>query len=205
MERRGGFAPNQRLTVALSLTLAASAIASACAEKTPKTNVPGADFPQPTATRRPVNTPEPQNTAPGEQDYVKIGKKAPDFEVTDQNGNSTRISDFIGKNPVVIYFWIPNCGRACNDVTPIVAQVKQAYEPQGLVVLPIANEGLPNLTRQIAPAYLAEDYPDLSSHYKVDGVPAAVLIRIDGTIASILSQKNDFRGLDNQVRQILSK
>ena len=49
---------------------------------------------------------------------LKVGDKAPDFEAKDQNGNSIRSKDFVGKN-LVLYFYpkddTPTCTKqACN-------------------------------------------------------------------------------------------
>ncbi len=49
---------------------------------------------------------------------LEVGKKAPDFEAKDQDGNSIRLSDFKGKK-VVLYFYpkdnTPGCtAQACN-------------------------------------------------------------------------------------------
>ncbi len=49
---------------------------------------------------------------------LAVGQKAPDFESTDHNGNSIKLSDFKGKK-VVLYFYpkdnTPGCtAQACN-------------------------------------------------------------------------------------------
>jgi len=49
---------------------------------------------------------------------LEVGKKAPDFEAKDQNGNTIKLSDFVGKK-VVLYFYpkdnTPGCtAQACN-------------------------------------------------------------------------------------------
>lgn len=50
---------------------------------------------------------------------LNVGEKAPDFKMKDQNGKEVRLSDFIGKKSVVLYFYpkddTPGCTReACN-------------------------------------------------------------------------------------------
>lgn len=37
---------------------------------------------------------------------VKVGDRAPDFELPDQNGNQVRLSDFRGKKSVVVAFYV---------------------------------------------------------------------------------------------------
>lgn len=36
---------------------------------------------------------------------VEVGSLAPDFELPSQTGETVRLSDFVGKQPVVLYFY----------------------------------------------------------------------------------------------------
>jgi len=50
---------------------------------------------------------------------IQIGDKCPDFQLTDANGKTVRIADFIGKKKIVIYFYpkddTPGCTKeACS-------------------------------------------------------------------------------------------
>jgi len=38
-----------------------------------------------------------------------VGEVAPDFEITTQNGNVFRLSDFRGRKPVYVVFWNTWC------------------------------------------------------------------------------------------------
>ncbi len=37
---------------------------------------------------------------------LKVGGKAPDFTLPDQNGNKVKLSDFLGKKNVVLAFYV---------------------------------------------------------------------------------------------------
>ena len=37
---------------------------------------------------------------------LKVGVKAPDFTMPDQNGNKVKLSDFLGKKNVVLAFYV---------------------------------------------------------------------------------------------------
>jgi len=37
---------------------------------------------------------------------LKVGDKAPDFTMPDQNGNKVKLSDFLGKKNVVLAFYV---------------------------------------------------------------------------------------------------
>jgi len=70
---------------------------------------------------------------------LEVGKKAPDFEVKDQNGNLVKLSDFKGKK-VVLYFYpkdnTPGCtAQACN-----LRDNYEALEKAGYVILGVSSD-----------------------------------------------------------------
>ena len=67
---------------------------------------------------------------------LKIGDKAPEFEVNDQSGNPVKLSDYKGKK-VVLYFYFkdqtPGCTtQACNLRDNYQALQKAGYEILGI-------------------------------------------------------------------------
>lgn len=67
---------------------------------------------------------------------LKIGDKAPDFTVNDQDGNPVKLSDFRGKK-VVLYFYpkdqTPGCtAEACNLRDNYKSFQKRGYEILGV-------------------------------------------------------------------------
>jgi len=93
---------------------------------------------------------------------IEPGKKAPDFELPDQDGRAVKLSDFKGQ-PVVVYFYpkadTPGCTtQACGvrdhqadyakagavvlGISPdTVAKVKKFHDKQGLNFPLLADEG----------------------------------------------------------------
>ncbi|MFD2201407.1 thioredoxin-dependent thiol peroxidase [Shivajiella indica] len=70
---------------------------------------------------------------------LEVGKKAPDFEAKDQNGNLVKLSDFKGKK-VVLYFYpkdnTPGCtAQACN-----LRDNYEALQKAGYVVLGVSSD-----------------------------------------------------------------
>lgn len=67
---------------------------------------------------------------------LKVGNKAPDFSVNDQQGNPVKLSDFKGKK-VVLYFYpkdnTPGCtAESCNLRDNYQALQKAGYEVLGV-------------------------------------------------------------------------
>ena len=71
---------------------------------------------------------------------LKIGERAPDFELADQSGKKVRLSDFKGKN-VVVYFYpkddTPGCTVEACEFRDWIAE----YQKRGVVVLGISADG----------------------------------------------------------------
>jgi len=65
-----------------------------------------------------------------------IGKPAPDFTLTDLNGNSVQLSSLRGK-AVVVNFWASWCGP-CKEETPWLVELQKQYGPAGLQIVGIA-------------------------------------------------------------------
>jgi len=76
---------------------------------------------------------------------MKVGQKAPDFNVADDSGKNVKLSDFKGKK-VVLYFYpkddTPGCTKeACNFRDGI-----KAIKDKGAAVLGVSTDSL-NRTR----------------------------------------------------------
>jgi peroxiredoxin len=75
------------------------------------------------------------------------GKKAPDFLLNDIEGNQHRLSDYKGKN-VMLVFWATWC-PACNMEIPHLIELRKIYGEEKLAILAISNEST-ELLKQFA-------------------------------------------------------
>ncbi len=57
---------------------------------------------------------------------VSVGDMAPDFEVTTQDGNAFRLSDFRGRKPVYVVFWNTWCPY-CIKKTPRYKKLQERF------------------------------------------------------------------------------
>ncbi len=66
------------------------------------------------------------------------GKVAPDFKVTDIDGDEHRLSDYRGRN-VMVVFWATWC-PACNVEIPHLIKLRKQLTGDELVILAMSNE-----------------------------------------------------------------
>jgi cytochrome c biogenesis protein CcmG/thiol:disulfide interchange protein DsbE len=66
---------------------------------------------------------------------AQIGQPAPDFALSDLEGNPVRLADLRGQ-PVIVNFWASWCGP-CVDEFPLLREAQAAHAADGLVVVGI--------------------------------------------------------------------
>jgi thiol-disulfide isomerase/thioredoxin len=66
------------------------------------------------------------------------GKAAPDFTVTDIHGKSHKLSDYRGKN-ILVVFWATWC-PACKAEIPHLIKLREMYPGDELMILAVSNE-----------------------------------------------------------------
>ena len=129
---------------------------------------------------------------------LTIGFTAPDFSVVDADGNDLSLSSLRGKI-VVLDFWASWCAP-CREELPHVEQVAKDYADRGVVVTGI------NLDRNKgaftgAVSYFELTYRqvfdgadgDISSLYRVSGIPMSYLIDRDGIIRGKSLRSGDLK------------
>jgi len=114
---------------------------------------------------------------------------APDFTVTDKDGNEIRLSDFLG-TPVVLNFWASWCGP-CKSEMPDFDTAFQEYGDSITFLMVNLTDGYQE-TVETASAFLEQtDYTfpvyfdtalDAASTYAVSAVPVTYFIDSNGNI-----------------------
>ena len=70
---------------------------------------------------------------------LKIGQQAPDFEVNDQDGNPTKLSDFRGQK-VILYFYPKDNTPGCTAQSCNLRDNYQVLQKEGYVVLGVSTD-----------------------------------------------------------------
>lgn len=140
-----------------------------------------------------------------EQEPLNDGP-APDFSLKTYDGQDIRLSDYKGKNVVVINFWQTNC-PPCHEEAPMLMDVYNDYKDQGVVFIGVNAKD---------PDKLALDYIDqyditylngldvgdkIQEMYRTDGYPETIVVSFDGEVLEhYIGQPNEtsFRRLLDQ-------
>ena len=78
------------------------------------------------------------------------GKAAPDFTISDIEGLRHRLSDYRGRD-VLVVFWATWC-PACNMEIPHLIELREMFEADELAILAISNETAEHLRQFVASA-----------------------------------------------------
>ena len=96
---------------------------------------------------------------------LELGKKAPDFELPDQNGEMHKLSDYAGKK-VILYFYPKDNTPGCTRQACAFAAANAELEEAGAVVIGISKDSVAShqkfVQKQNLPFILLSD-PELQA------------------------------------------
>jgi len=126
---------------------------------------------------------------PAEKKSIRNDQPAPEFQLTDLNGNVVSLSDYRGKT-VLMNFWATWC-QVCKAEMPHVEKLYEKYKGEDIVILSV------NVTSQERNVQLVERYVDkhslsfpivldeagtVAKQYKVTAFPTTYIIDSAGVI-----------------------
>jgi uncharacterized membrane protein YphA (DoxX/SURF4 family)/peroxiredoxin len=134
-----------------------------------------------------------ETTLGGESAYdggLPTGSEAPAFELPDLDGQPVSLKNLLSPGlPLVLVFSDPGCG-ACGPLMPAIGRLQRARRGEletAVVTRGSAQENIARLDRAAIEPVLLQREHEVMEAYLAQGVPAAVLIDPDGTIASPLA------------------
>ncbi|MFO1444995.1 thiol-disulfide oxidoreductase ResA [Bacillus sp. Bva_UNVM-123] len=120
---------------------------------------------------------------------LAIGDKAPDFLLSDINGNKHQLSEYEGKG-VFLNFWGTWC-KPCEREMPYMNNQYKGYKDQGVEILAI-NVGEPDFSinkfvekHKLVFPILKDTNRDVMTLYNINPLPTTMLIDPSGTIIAI--------------------
>jgi peroxiredoxin len=114
-------------------------------------------------------------------------EKAPDFVLKDLSGQKFRLSDFRGKQPVLIIFSATWC-TFCKEEIPHFKSIHLSYAKQGLEMVNIDIQESKEKVAKFAARYglpyrvLLDEDGAVGGIYGIRGVPSMVLVDPNGNI-----------------------
>lgn len=118
------------------------------------------------------------------------GKKFTDFTVVSEDGQESKLSDFVGNGEyVLVDFWASWCGP-CIKETEVIKDIYKEYNGKGLSILGVAVWDKPSDTNDAIKKYElpwrqiinAQSVP--TDAYGINGIPHIIIFSPDGTILS---------------------
>ncbi|MBR8831389.1 MAG: putative peroxiredoxin bcp [Chroococcopsis gigantea SAG 12.99] len=125
---------------------------------------------------------------------LKIGDRAPDFSLPSQTGETVKLSDFLGKKAVVVYFYPKDDTPGCTKESCSFRDSYEVFKDQGAEVIGISGDSVES-HRQFANKYnlpfiLLSDQGDRVR--KSFGVPATMFI-LPGRVTYIIDKEGIVR------------
>jgi cytochrome c biogenesis protein CcmG/thiol:disulfide interchange protein DsbE len=138
-----------------------------------------------------------------------IGSPAPDFTVTDLDGNTIDLAALRGR-PVIVNFWASWC-VPCVEEFPLLRDVHERHGDDGLVVVGIVyqdrSQPAAAFMHRLDATWSAAADPEgrVAEAYRVLGPPETYLIGRDGTIRARALGQFTAAWLDEKVAAIMEE
>jgi peroxiredoxin len=140
-----------------------------------------------------------------------LGQKAPNFSLTDINGNNISLTNFKGE-PVVMWFFAAWCAT-CIPEAKALSQIHKAYHDKGVEVVMIdvwPGETLEDLNRfmkaagtSVEDGFWAFDTGEVAVIYGVRSLDTTFVIDRRGFIAYKDERPTDYSTLSRELEKVL--
>ena len=120
---------------------------------------------------------------------AQVGKRAPDFQLFNLEGQAISLSDFRGK-PVFLNFWATWCGP-CRQEMPLIQEIFEEPSDTELVILAIDIGEAPSAVNNFIQSnnfsfpVLLDTNQDVALEYNIRAIPTTFFIDRDGIIQAI--------------------
>jgi peroxiredoxin len=140
------------------------------------------------------------------KERVAVGDEAPDFVLSDLNGNTHQLSDYRGKG-VFLNFWGTYC-KPCEKEMPYMNNLYKEYKNQGVEIIAVnvgesklAVEKFAEKYQLHFPIVIDKDNQVLEA-YDISPIPTTFLINKDGQIVEIITGTMTEQDMKNYMEQI---
>ena len=145
-----------------------------------------------------------------ETSKLKPGQPAPDFTLSDLQGQSVSLSDFKGQ-AVLLDFWASWCGP-CIEAVPHLKELKQQTRDQKVVFLNISLDPADEWHQAVNEHGLTGVHVHapggrqsaVAKLYQVSGIPSYFLVGPDGRMDGRVGHVSDVEGVVSRIEKVAS-
>ncbi len=143
-----------------------------------------------------------------QQETTQTGKRAPNFQLPDIDGDQLELNSIIGKGPVLISFWATWCKPCMEELTEF-NKIYIDLKDKGFRLIAISTDNEKTVAK-VKPFIKSRNYTftvlldtnsDVARKYYAQQIPYSVIIDKDGNI--IYSHLGYMKGDEKKVRSII--
>ena len=147
-------------------------------------------------------------------DRIRVGDRAPDFELMSQKGEMVRLGNFLGKKAVVLYFYPKDETPGCTKEACAFRDSYEVFKDAGAEVIGISSDteeshSIFSLKYSLPFALLSDENGKVRREF---GVPSSMgllpgrvtyVIDKDGIVRNIFSSQTDIESHINEALKVL--
>jgi peroxiredoxin len=138
-----------------------------------------------------------------------VGNRAPDFTLTDSNGQKYRLQKVVSKNQVtLVNFWATWCGPCRKEIPELINFYKQ-YSKRKVALLAVNLQEKPADVKRFAQQagmdfpVLADTTGKVGNQYKIYAIPTTLIINQKGVIRKVIEGSTDLATLVAEVNVVM--
>ena len=137
----------------------------------------------------------------------EVGRPAPDFTLTDLEGNSVTLSDFRGK-VVFINFWATWC-PPCRAEMPDMEAIYQEYKSKDVVVIGVDLLEDENEVRQYVQqggfswTFVIDTTGAVATNYGITAIPTSLFLDKEGVIRAVSIGAMTKRAMESKLAEAM--
>lgn len=144
-----------------------------------------------------------------QSEVLQVGDKAPDFTLTDLNGQRQQLSEYRGQG-VFVNFWGTWC-KPCEKEFPLMEKQYQNYKDQGVQILAVNIAQSDYEVKQYAEQksltfpIVIDKNKSVMEAYNIRPLPTTMLINPDGKIVKIITGEMSEEDIKDYMEEIKPK